>query len=65
MIRAFDDFCIEAGEDLGKFGIEKRPLIRAVGEQFLQEWEHSKQRGWEHNAAVAILDVGRMHNSVE
>src|SRR5215471_14400582 len=45
MIRAFDDFCFEAGEDLGKIGIEKRALIRAVGEQFLQEWEHSKQRG--------------------
>src|SRR6516164_3381799 len=45
IIRAFDDFCFEAGEDLGKIGIEKRALIRAVGEQFLQEWEHSKQRG--------------------
>ena len=45
MIRTFDDFCFEAGEDLGKIGIEKRALIRAVGEQFLQEWEHSKQRG--------------------
>src|SRR5215472_376526 len=45
MIRAFDDFYFEAGEDLGKIGIEKRALIRAVGEQFLQEWEHSKQRG--------------------
>src|SRR5215467_11662941 len=45
MIRAFDDFCFEAGEDLGKIGIEKRALIRAVGEQLLQEWEHSKQRG--------------------
>jgi len=45
MIRAFDDFGFEAGEDLGKIGIEKRALIRAVGEQFLQEWEHSKQRG--------------------
>ena len=45
MIRTFDDFCFEAGKDLGKIGIEERALIRAVGEQFLQEWEHSKQRG--------------------
>ena len=44
---------------------ELRALIAAVGEELLQEGEQSEQRRHDQNAAVAILDVGWMNNSVE
>ncbi len=39
--------------------MKDRPLISAVGEQFLEEREHSEQRRQQRDAAVAILDAGR------
>jgi hypothetical protein len=53
------------GKDIRKTGIEERPLMSAIGKQFLQKREQPKQGGREHNAAVAILDVSGMHNGVE
>ena len=65
LIRTFNDFSLQAGEDLRKIGIEERPLMCTVGKQFLQKREQTKQSGQELNAAVAILDVRRVHNGVQ
>ena len=40
-------------------------LISAVGEQRLQKWKHAEQCRHHENASIAILDVGRMNDSVE
>jgi len=65
MIGTFDDFDREMRhnfcERLGKF----RPLISAVDEQRLQKWKRSEQRRHDEDAAIAILDVGRMNDGVE
>jgi hypothetical protein len=45
----------------GKF----RSLISTVGEQLLQKGKHAEQRRHDENAAIAILNVGRMNDGVE
>jgi hypothetical protein len=40
-------------------------LISAVGEQRLQKWKHAEQCRHHENAAIAILNVGRMNDGVE
>ena len=45
--------------------MEFRSLIAAVGKQLLQEWIHAKQCGNQQDTAVAILDIGGMHEGVE
>ena len=42
-----------------------RPLICAVGEQFLEKGEHAEQRRHEREAAVAILNVGGGDDAVQ
>ena len=42
-----------------------RSLIAAVGEQLLQERKQPEQRGKQQDAAVAILDIGGMHDGVQ
>jgi hypothetical protein len=39
LIRTFNNFCLEMGEDLRKIGLEERSLICAVSKQFLQKRE--------------------------
>jgi len=64
-IGAFDDFNVERGEDFHHGVGELRSLIAPVCEQLLQEREHAKQRRQNKNAAIAILDVGRMNDGVQ
>ena len=40
-------------------------LISAVGEERLQEGKHPEQGRHDQNAAIAILNVGRMNDGVE
>ena len=40
-------------------------LVSGVGEQHLQERIHSKQGRHDENAAIAILNIGRMNDGVE
>ena len=42
-----------------------RSLIAAVGEQRLQKGKHPEQGRHDKNAAIAILDIGRMNDGVE
>ena len=44
---------------------EDGSLIAAVGEQFLQERIASEQRLEDQNAAVTVLDIGRMNQRVQ
>jgi len=46
-------------------GCEFPALIAAVGEQLLQKRKHPEQGRHNENAAVAILNVGRMDDGVQ
>ena len=52
-------------KNLGQSVGELRSLIAAIGEQFLQKRKHPEQGGHDENAAIAILNVGRMNNGME
>src|SRR4051812_25947087 len=65
MIGALDDFSFEIGEDFRQGLLEFRSLIAAVGKQLFQERIHSEQCRKKQNAAVPVLDIGRMNNRVQ
>ena len=64
-IGTFDDLHSQMRANLGQSGGEFRPLIAGIGEQLLQKRIHPEQGGHDENATVAILNVGRMHNSMQ
>ena len=64
-VLSFDDFKVEMGENFFQRIGELRSLIAAIGEQFVQERKHPEQRRHDENAAIAILDVGRMDDGVQ
>jgi len=45
--------------------LELRSLISAVDEELFQKGKHPKQGRHDENAAIAILNVGRMNDGVE
>ncbi len=61
----FDDFNIEMRENFCNRFRKLRSLISAVGEERLQKWKHSEQGRHDENAAIAILNVGRMNDGVK
>ena len=65
VIGALDDFGFEIGEDFRQGLLEFRSLIAAVGKQLFQERIHPEQCRKKQNAAVAVLDIGRMNNRVQ
>lgn len=65
MIGALDDFSFEIGEDFRQGLLEFGSLVAAVGKQLFQERIHPEQCRKKQNAAVAVLDVGRMNNRVQ
>ena len=64
-VGSLDDFNFEMRQNFCERVGEFRSLISAVGEELLQERKHPEQRRHDENAAVAILDVGRMDDGVE
>jgi hypothetical protein len=40
-------------------------LIAGVSIEFAQEWEQSEQGPYQQRAAVAVLEIGGMHNRVQ
>jgi hypothetical protein len=64
-VGSFDDFNIEMRRNFCQGGGELRSLISAVGEELGQERECPEQGRHDENAAIAILDIGRMNHSVE
>jgi hypothetical protein len=65
VVRSFDDFGFEMGQDFSEPVGKNRALIGAVGKQLLKEWKLAKQRGEQQQAAIAILNVGGMDDGVQ
>src|SRR5450830_859493 len=60
-----DDFGFELRSDLGQRRMEDRPRIGAVGKEPFQKRKQAEKRGQQQDAAVAILNIGRMNNRVQ
>ena len=65
LIGAFDDLGLEIGQDFGEPVRKNRALIGAIGKQLLKERKLAEQRGEQQQAAIAILDVGRVDDGVQ
>ncbi len=52
-------------ENFCQRGLEFRSLVSAVGEEFFQNGKHPEQARHDENAAIAILNIGRMNDGVE
>ena len=65
LIAAADDFGDEARHDVGQTVVEHRPAIGAVGEQLVEKRELAEQGGQQHEAAVAILNIGGRDQCVQ
>src|ERR1039458_7658633 len=64
-IGALDDFGFELRSDLGQCRMEDRPRIGAIGKEPFQKRKQAEKRGQQQDAAVAILNIGRMNNRVQ
>ena len=64
-IGTFDDFNVEMRANFCKSFGKLGSLISAVGEERLQKGKHSEQGHHDENAAIAILNVGRMNDDVK
>ena len=64
-IGSLDDVDLQTWADSCQGGCEFRSLIAAIGEQLLQKGKHPEQARHDENAAIAILNVGRMDNGVQ
>src|SRR5450631_778313 len=60
-----DDFGFELRSDLGQRRMEDRPRIGAIGKEPFQKRKQAEKRGQQQDAAVAILNIGRMNNRVQ
>jgi hypothetical protein len=65
LIGAPDDFGFEVGQHACQAIAELRSLIGSVGKESFQERMQPEHRGEQHDAAVAILDVGGMDDGVQ
>src|SRR5271165_3698979 len=64
LIRSFDDLDIEALQNAFHRALELRPLVACVSIELDQEREGAKQARHDERAAVAVLDVGGVHDRV-
>ena len=53
------------GQDFLPRVVEYRPLVSAVGKEFLQKRKPAEQGSEDQNAAIAVLDIGWMHDGVQ
>jgi hypothetical protein len=65
LIGAPDDLDVPLGHDFPNGVAKQRALISAIGVEFQQERKHAEHRRHDEYAAVAILNVGRMHDGVD
>ena len=56
---------LSCGRILRERLLQLRSLIAAVGEQLLQKRIYPEQSGKQHDAAIAILDVGGVNDGVK
>src|ERR1051326_2888754 len=64
-VGSFHDLDRQAGHGMSRRCGEHWPLIATVGEKLRQEREASKQRVQYQAAAIAVLDIRRMHEPVQ
>lgn len=64
-VRPLDDLDLELGDHLAELGPEPRTGIAAIGEQHFEERPAPEQCGEQQNAAVAVLDIGGMHDGMQ
>ncbi len=60
-----DDFSDQVRHDVRQAVMEHRPHVGAVSKQLFEEWELSEQCGQEHQATVAILNIGWRHQRMQ
>jgi hypothetical protein len=60
-----DDFSFQMREHSCQSLVEFWSLIAAVGEELFQERKHPEQGRHDENAAIAILNIGRMDNGMK
>jgi len=64
-IRPFDNFSFQAGQYILLRLFENRPLVSTVGKEFHQKWKAAEQTSQDQDAAIPILDTGRMNHCVK
>src|SRR5262245_24027393 len=64
-IGALDDFSFELRQDLRQSFLKVRPLIATIGKELFQERVHPEKGRKKQDAAIAILDIGRMNDGVQ
>ena len=65
VIRALDDFDIHLRHYFRDSAAKHRALIAAIGVEFQQERIHAEHRRHDQRAAIAILNVGGVHDGVD
>ena len=53
------------GQDFLPCLLENRPLVSTVGEEFLQKRKLAEQGSKDQDAAIPVLNIGRMDNGVK
>jgi hypothetical protein len=65
LVRALDDFGFQLRQDLRQRAVKDASRIGAVGKQLFKKWIDAEERGQQQDAAVAILNIGGMHDRVQ
>src|SRR5258707_2328033 len=61
-IGALDDFSFELRQDLRQGLLKVWPLVATIGKELFQERVHPRKGRKKQDAAIAILDIGRMND---
>ena len=64
LTRPLDDLDVDPRQNPFHRALELRPLVAAVGIELNQERKGAKQARHQQHAAVAVLDVGGVHDGV-
>ena len=65
MIGTLDDFSFQMREHSCQSLVEFGSLIAPVGEELFQERKHPEQGRHDENAAITILNIGRMDDRMK
>ena len=64
MVGTLDDLDLNVSQGCPQAALELLALVAAIGEELQKEGEEAEQAGHQHDAAVAVLDVGGMDDGV-
>jgi hypothetical protein len=65
LVRSPDDVDFQVRQDFCQGLLKLRPLIPAIGKELAEKWEQAEQRFENEYAAIAVLNVGRMDDSMQ